>query len=201
QVEQALGDNATVWVTSAFGTTVIDVCCKSLPPNHHITMFTKGILILSQVTGLEHKQMCKILLGLLIDLSLPSGESPACIIKCVHVLLDFLYLAQLPSHTSDTLIRLEDTLARFHDNKDVFVDLDVRNHFHFPKIHSLLHYQSLITLFRTTDNYNMEQTKRLHMDYMKYAYRATNKKDEEPQMTVWNERRKKVKQHALFVAW
>ncbi|KAF8260295.1 hypothetical protein EI94DRAFT_1773727 [Lactarius quietus] len=161
----------------------------------------KHLITWVTMTGLEHKQMCKILLGLLVDLTLPSGESPAHIIKCVHALLDFLYLAQLPSHTSDTLIRLEDALARFHTNKDVCIDISIHDNFHFPKIHSLLHYQSSITLFGTTDNYNTEQTECLHMDYTKWAYRATNKKDEEPQMTVWNEHHKKVKQHALFVAW
>ncbi|KAF8258427.1 hypothetical protein EI94DRAFT_1912347 [Lactarius quietus] len=189
QMLQGIMKHLIAWVTSVFGATIVDTRCKSMPLNHHITTFAKGITILSRVTGLEHKQMCKILLGLIIDLSLTTGESPARLIK------------SLPSHTSDTLNRLEDALARFHNNKDVFVDLGVRDHFHFPKIHSLLHYQSSITLFGTTDNYNTEQTEHLHMDYTKYAYRATNKKDEEPQMTVWNERREKVEQHALFVAW
>ncbi|KAF8272272.1 hypothetical protein EI94DRAFT_1862395 [Lactarius quietus] len=175
--------------------------CKSLPPNHHIMMFAKGISIFSRVTGLKHKQMCKILLGLLINLSLPSDESPARIIKCMHALLDFLYLAQLPSHTSETLIKLEDALVHFHANKDVFINLGICDNFHFPKIHSLLHYHSSITLFGTTDNYNTEQTKHLHMDYTKWAYHATNKKDEEHQMTVWNEHCKEVEQHAFFVAW
>jgi hypothetical protein len=201
QMLQGVMKHLIAWVTAAFGPKIVDMHCKSLPPHHHITMFVKGISILSRVTGLKHKQMCKILLGLLIDLLLPSGESPVLIIKSVRVLLDFLYLAQLPSHTSETLIRLEESLARFHNNKGVFVDIGVRNDFHFPKIHSLLHYRSSITLFGTTDNYNTEQTERLHVDYTKHAFGATNHKDEEPQMTIWNERREKIEQHALFVAW
>ena len=171
-----------------------------MPPNHHITTFVRGITILSRVTGLEHKQMCKILLGLIIDLSLPCGEPTIRIIKAVRALLDFLYLAQLPSHTADTLLHLEESLAQFHNNKDVFVHLGVRKHFNFPKIHSLLHYKLSITLFGTMDNYNTEQTERLHMDFIKPAFRASNHKDEYPQTTVWLERREKVQQHALFVA-
>jgi hypothetical protein len=201
QMLQGVMKHLIAWVSAAFGPRNVDTRCKSLPPNHHITTFAKGISILSRVTGLEHKQMCKILLGLIIDLSLPSGESPPRIIKSVRALLDFLYLAQLPSHTPHTLLRLEESLARFHENKAVFVELGVRDNFLFPKIHSLLHYQTSITLFGTTDNYNTEQTERLHVDYTKHAFGATNHKDEEPQMTVWNERREKVEQHALFVAW
>ena len=203
QMLQGVMKHLISWLTSpgAFGTAKIDARCRSLPPNHHITTFVKGITILSRVTGLEHKQMCKILLGLIVDLSLPSGGDTARILRTARALLDFLYLAQLPSHTANTLLRLEESLVRFHDNKDVFLDLGVRKQFLYPKVHSLLHYRSSITLFGTTDNYNTEQTERLHIDLTKDAYSATNHKDEYPQMTAWLERREKIAQHVLFIAW
>ena len=203
QMLQGVMKHLISWLTSpgAFRTAKIDARCRSLPPNHHITTFVKGITILSRVTGLEHKQMCKILLGLIVDLSLPSGGDTARILRTARALLDFLYLAQLPSHTANTLLRLEESLVRFHDNKDVFLDLGVRKQFLYPKVHSLLHYRSSITLFGTTDNYNTEQTERLHIDLTKDAYSATNHKDEYPQMTAWLERREKIAQHVLFIAW
>ncbi|KAI9459935.1 hypothetical protein BJY52DRAFT_1204009 [Lactarius psammicola] len=203
QMLQGVMKHLITWLTDpgAFGPAQIDTRCRSLPPNHHIMTFVRGISTLSRVSGLEHKHMCRILLGLVIDLPLPSRESPSRIIRTVRALLDFLYLAQLPSHTTDTLLHLEESLARFHDNKNVFVDLGVRGHFNIPKVHSLLHYKSSITLFGTTDNYNTEQTERLHIDFTKDAYRATNHKDEYPQMTAWLERREKIQQHMSFVAW
>ncbi|KAH9175218.1 hypothetical protein EDB89DRAFT_2113355 [Lactarius sanguifluus] len=91
--------------------------------------------------------------------------------------------------------------ARFHDNKDVFVDLGTHNHFIIPKVHSLLHYKSSITLFSSTDNYNAEQTERLHINFTKDAYHVTNRKDEYPQMTAWLEWREKIQQHMKFIAW
>jgi len=81
------------------------------------------------------------------------------------------------------------------------VDLGVRDNFNVPKIHSLLHYSSSIRLFGTTDNYNTEQTERLHIDFTKDAYRATNHKDEYYQMTTWIERREKLQRHAAFIKW
>jgi len=105
------------------------------------------------------------------------------------------------SITHDTLNLLEDSLARFHDNKDVFIDLRVRVHFLIPKLHSMLHYKSSITLFGTTDNYNTEQSERLHIDLTKDAYGASNRKDEYPQMTTWLERREKTHTHAAFIRW
>ena len=98
-------------------------------------------------------------------------------------------------------MRLEDSLSHFHNNKDVFIDLGVCEHFNLPKIHSLIHYSPSIRLFGTTDNYNTEQTERLHIDLTKDAYRTTNHKDEYSQMTTWLERHEKVQDHYSFVKW
>ncbi|KAI9432280.1 hypothetical protein H4582DRAFT_2113196 [Lactarius indigo] len=199
QLLQGVMKHLMAWLRSAFGPVTIDARCRSLPPNHHIATFAKGISGLSRVTGLEHKNLCRILLGLTVDHPLPSGQAPLRLIRTTRALLDFLYLAQLPSQTTETLRRLDDSLANFHSNKSIFVDLGIRDHFNIPKVHSLIHYSSSITLFGTTDNYNTEQTERLHIDFTKDAYRATNRKNEYQQMTAWLERREKVQQYIAFV--
>ncbi|KAH9166786.1 hypothetical protein EDB89DRAFT_2075512 [Lactarius sanguifluus] len=188
QLLQGIMKHLMTWLKKAFGPVAIDARCQSLPPNHHITTFAKGISGLSRVTGLEHKNMCQILLGLIVDHPLPSGQAPLRLVRTIRALLDFLYLAQLPSQTTDTLRCLEDSLASFHNNKSIFVDLGIRSHFNIPKVHRLIHYSSSIMLFGTMDNYNTEQTERLHIDFTKEAYRATNRKDEYQQMTTWLER-------------
>jgi hypothetical protein len=157
--------------------------------------------MLSRVSGQEHKRMCVIILGLIIDLPLPSTLNLSCMIKAVCALLDFIYLAQLTSHTDDTICWLEDSLATFHNNKAIFIDLRVREHFNIPKLHSLSHYESSIQQFGTADNYNMKQSKHLHIDLAKDAYHTTNYKDKYFQMTVWLERQEKIEQHADFVVW
>ena len=79
--------------------------------------------MLSRITGQEHKNICCILLSLIIDLPLPGGQVPSCIVKAVCVLLNFLYLAQFPSQTTETLHCLQESLAHFHDDKMVFTSL------------------------------------------------------------------------------
>jgi hypothetical protein len=201
QMLQGVMKHLISWLTNSntFGATEVNARCRSLPPNHHIKQFPKGITTLSRVSGVEHKNICRILIGLVINLSLPGGQAPSRVIKAVRALLDFLYLAQLPSHTTDTLRHLDDSLTRFHQNKSVFADLGVREQFNLPKLHSLIHYHLSIALFGTTDNYNTEQSERLHIDFAKDAYRATNHKNEYPQMTQWLERREKVQQHAALI--
>jgi hypothetical protein len=60
---------------------------------------------------------------------------------------------------------MDAVLHQFHENKDVFINLGVRNHFNnIPKIHSLIHYTRSITLFGTVDNYNTKQSECLHIN-------------------------------------
>jgi len=202
QLLQGVFKQLVAWLLDTFGPSEIDARCRSIPPNHHISIFTKGISCLTRVTGKEHKNMSRILLGLVMDLPVPSGQvSPRRIITVVRAILDFLFLAQFPSQSISTLTRMDNALTRFHDNKDVFIDLGVRKHFNLPKIHSLSHYSTSIRLFGTTDNYNTEQTERLHIDTTKDAYDATNHKDEYSQMTTWVERREKVQDHYAYLKW
>ena len=201
QLLQGVFKQMLSWLIDTFGASEIDARCRSIPPNHHITIFGKGISWLSRVMGKEHKNMSRFLLGLVTDLPVPSGGSPRRIVMAVRAILDFLFLAQFPSHSTSTLARLDDALARFHNNKDVFVDLGIRNNFNLPKIHSLIHYNASICLFGTTDNYNTEQTERLHIDVIKDGYEATNHKDEYIQMAAWQERREKIQVHYVYVKW
>jgi hypothetical protein len=189
------------WITEAYGPVEIDARCRRLPPNHNTRLFLKGITTLSRVSGTEHNQICRILLGLIVDLRLPDGHSTIHLIRAVRAALDFLYLAQYPMHTTETLDHLQDTLQRFHNNKSIFIALGIRENFNIPKLHNLRHYLLVIRLFGTTDNYNTEYTERLHIDLAKDAYRATNRKDEYLQMTLWLERKEKVLWHQKFIRW
>ncbi len=65
-------------------------------------------------------------------------------------------------------------------------------HFDFPKAHAPEHYLFFIEQFGTTDNYNTEFTERLHIDLVKDAWRASNRKDAILQMIRWLTRREKI---------
>lgn len=201
QVNQGLIKYITGWIQEAYGTAEIDARCRRLPPNHNIRVFMNGISSLSRVTGKEHNQISRMLLGLVIDAQLPDGFVPDRLVRACRALLDFSFLAQLPVHTTKSLRDLAATLDRFHENKDIFEDLEIRDNFLIPKLHLLNHYLRSIENFGTTDNYNTEYTERLHIDMAKDAYRATNMKDEFPQMTLWLERREKMIEYQERVKW
>ncbi|EIW51487.1 uncharacterized protein TRAVEDRAFT_41080 [Trametes versicolor FP-101664 SS1] len=181
---------------------LLDARVARLPPNHGIRIFYKGISSLSRVSGAEHRQISRFLLGVIIDMNLPGGrDASAQLVRATRALLDFLFMVQYPIHSAETLDALDSALSAFHDDKDIFITLGVRTGFNIPKLHSLQRYVRCIKLFGTTDKYNTETSERLHIDFTKDAYRATNHKDEYPQMTRWLERREKIAHHSNYVLW
>lgn len=124
--------------------------------------------------------------------------------KChlLHSANVVLLQAQYHVHTSETLDAMDKALDDFHAVKDVFVNLGVRKHFNtIPKLHSLLHYTASIRLLGTADGYNTEASERLHIDYAKDAYRASNKRDYVSQMTTWLRRQETVQRYAAYLQW
>ena len=199
QLLQGVMKHLIGWIVSIFGPMEIDAQCRAMPPNYNIQLFTKGITTMSRVSGHEHKKMCSLLLGLVVDLPIPGGIDTTRLVCAVRALLDFLYLAQYQCHTSETTDQLQDALLEFHNHKAIFMDLGVRENFNIPKLHSLTHYVLSIRLFGTTDNYNTEQSERLHIDFAKDAYRATNRKNIYSQMTLWLQRREKILLHTMLL--
>ena len=201
QLCQGLIKHLVSWIKTAYNADEIDARCRCMPRNCHLRHFTNGISNLTRVTGHEHEQMARVLLGVIAELQLPGGQSSAPLIRATRALLDFLFLAQYPVHSTHTLRLLEDALQRFHDNKYIFVQLGIRSDWNLPKLHFLRHYVALIKDLGTPDNFNTEYTERLHIDYAKDAYEATNRKEELPQMTLWLERREKILRHEKHIIW
>ncbi|KAJ7832325.1 hypothetical protein B0H14DRAFT_3871967 [Mycena olivaceomarginata] len=185
QLYQGIIEHLIEWLKEACGEAELDARCRRLPPNHNIRLFMKGISNLNRVTGrsMTRYDISRLLLGRNIDMKLPGGLSPVRLVQAVRGILDFVFSAQYPMHKTETLERLKDARMRFHQNKGIF------------------HYVPNIKLFGTSDNYNAENTERLHIDLAKDAYRSTNRKDEFSQMTLWLERKEKIQRHDKFIEW
>ncbi|KAF8661336.1 hypothetical protein AX16_001431 [Volvariella volvacea WC 439] len=213
QLYQGLTKHLVSWLVQVHGAVEIDARCRKLPPNHNIRLFMKGISVLTRIIGQEHRQISQIILGLIIGALLPTPPSSSppvqadsvlrtWLLRAVRGLLDFVHIAQYPVHTSSSLAAMDDALKGFHDHKEVFVLLGIRDGFdNIPKLHAIRHYARSMKLYGTLDNFNTESTERLHFDLAKDAYDATNHKDEIPQMTRWLERREKVVRHQQYVQW
>jgi hypothetical protein len=65
----------------------------------------------------------------------------------------------------------------------------------------MLHYVRTIRQLGSADGYNTEGSERLHIDYAKEAYRASNRRDYVEQMTKWLRRQEAVHQYAAYLSW
>lgn len=121
QLYQGLIKHLTEWVTRIVGPNELDLRLSRLPPNHSLRIFKDGISGFSRLSGNEHRQIAKQLLGCIV------GCAPSGVIRASRALLDFLYIAQAETQTDDSLKKMEDALEAFHANKQVFLDTNARD--------------------------------------------------------------------------
>ncbi|KAG1858502.1 hypothetical protein F4604DRAFT_1882873 [Suillus subluteus] len=110
--------------------------------------------------------------------------------KCVFLsviagAVDHKVLTAYWTHTEDTLAHMHAALTSFHANKNIFINLGAWEHFNIPKIHSMMHYIDTIRVLGSVDGFNTGLPERLHIDFAKRAYRASNRCDYVIQMTTW----------------
>ncbi|KAJ3831946.1 hypothetical protein F5878DRAFT_548876 [Lentinula raphanica] len=183
------------WVQHVVGIHELDERISKLPQTPGVRHFAKGISNLAQMSGTERKHIARILLGCLV------GKMEAKGITACRSLLHFIQLAQYPSHDEDTLRYMTNELKTWHANRDYFIAQGARQQFNIPKFHTLLHYVDSIRWTGTTDNSNTEAFERLHIDFAKEGWRASNKRDVFPQMTSFISRQEKVSSFDFYQLW
>lgn len=112
-------DHLVDWITRLISKTELDRHFRAVTATHGLRCYQHGISLITQWTGSEAKEIEKVLLVLLV------GCVDSSVIRAVRPLLDFVYLAQYPTHSDTTLARMQDALNRFHANKHIFVELGI----------------------------------------------------------------------------
>lgn len=186
------------WCKKMMTSVELDRRFQSLSPFSGLRHFGNGISHLHQMSGKEQKELEKVLMVVIAGCtSLPRQATIA-----ASGLLNFIYLARYPVHTEKTLKLMTDCLALFHKNKQVFLQHGVCADFDgIPKLHSLLHYVSSIRSKGAADGYSTESPERLHIDFAKRGYRASNKRSYLEQMILWLRRQEAMNYMRSYLAW
>ncbi|KAG6906094.1 hypothetical protein DXG01_015963 [Tephrocybe rancida] len=178
-------DHFVKWCTMIMGTDEIDTRFKAMAAHPGLHHFKKGISFVSQWTGTEHKEMEKVIMGVLLG----------------AVNLRVLTVAHHQLHTSKTLASLQASLDTFHAHKDIFIELECHDDFNFPKLHSMMHYVEAIKALGSADGYNSEAPEQLHIDFTKDMYWASNKHNYTEQMAMWLQHREAMWMCEGFCNW
>ncbi|KIK34128.1 hypothetical protein CY34DRAFT_98527 [Suillus luteus UH-Slu-Lm8-n1] len=186
QLYQGVFKHMVEWCQELMDEEELDQRLRTLPPCYGVRHFHKGWTSLGQIGGKKRKHMARVLLTCLV------GKVSKGVILAYRALLDFIYLAQYPTHDDATLEYMQQALKDFHHHKEVIINLGIRDDLDIPKFHSLQHYLENIRNFGTMDNYNTEMFERFHIDFCKEGWYASNGRNEKPQMIAWLTRREKV---------
>jgi hypothetical protein len=182
------------WIQGVMTEAELDRRIRLLAPTFGVRHFKNGISALKQVSGTERKHIAKILLACLAPVMPKQG------IQACKAIIDFIYLAQYPSHDDETLGYMREALEEWEKHRNYFIDEGTREHFNIPKFHSLNHYIDSIRYLGTTDNFNTELFERLHIDFAKEGWRASNKRNHFPQMIKWLSRKEKISSFDYYLS-
>ncbi|KAG9081048.1 hypothetical protein FRC06_005882 [Ceratobasidium sp. 370] len=189
------GEHVVKWCRSIMGKGEVDCRIKGAPRFSGMRHFTQGISVLKQWTGTEWKTLAKIFLPTMAGCDKPEAVAAA------RNVLDFMYCVHKPEISDTDLEDLDEYLANFHDLKDIFVGteeertkmkdlLDSADRFDgISKLHMLGHYRRFIRELGTPDGYNTEVPERLHIDFVKVPYRASNHVNPTEQMATYLQRK------------
>ncbi|EJU01535.1 hypothetical protein DACRYDRAFT_52996 [Dacryopinax primogenitus] len=174
QLLQGILKHVVSWLKQVLGVQELDCCFRSIPLTYGTTVFKDSFLDYSCMTRKDFKKIAQVLVGAICG-------PPVLIMKATAAVVEFYYLASLPTHSDCTLPLLRWALLDFHKNKWGFTSLGVRNNkgvgkgektnlFCILKLHSLVHYVWSIVEGRALDGWSTEMSKRLHIDLMKNAF-------------------------------
>jgi hypothetical protein len=178
-LHKAFWDHDVKWIIRAIGDRELDTRFSLLQPRSGYRHFSSGISSLKQVTGREHRDIQRYILGLIAE-----SVSPEFIV-CIRTLLDLRYLSQLHDVNADVLDDIAKALETFHTFKHVILDLGFRvgkkgnrlSHFEIPKLELLQSVVSSIMWSGTLPQWSADVMERLHINFIKTPRDNTNNLD------------------------
>ena len=95
-------------------------------------------------------------------------------LQCLRAFLEFCYIARHDVITERLLAQLKDALRRFHQYRQVFIEIGVSPGSSLPRQHSMVHYADSIRLFGVPNGLCSSIMEAKHIKAVKEPWRRTN---------------------------
>ncbi|KAG1759913.1 hypothetical protein EDD22DRAFT_781898, partial [Suillus occidentalis] len=167
-------DHPLNWIKEAVGKPELDahfmVQHKRVGTHH----FTKGVTHVNQMTGREHQDIqCTIIASI-------AGATPPRFIHSIRALIEFIYLAQNPVHSPDSLESMVQALLDFHVSKDAIIDAEarrgkkgVKEDFFIPKLELLQSFRGTVERLGSLMQFSADMTECLLITHCKHLFERT----------------------------
>lgn len=120
------------------------------------------------------------------------GHVPSDMVRAFEAYLDFCYLVRRNVLTEDTLDKISEAVRRFHQYREIFVYLEVRDNFNLPRQHAIRHYREHIENFGAPNGLCSSITESKHIVAVKKPWRRSSKNKALREMLKINERLDKL---------
>lgn len=192
-------DHDVKWCIRVLGSAEINFRFSVLHPCTGYRHFAEGIANLKQVTGREHRDIERYLIGTI------AGAVPRSFLIAVRALMDFRYMAQAPQISDAECNRIQQSLALFHEHKQAILDAGARrgkknrpiDNWHIPKLEILQSVPASIRNCGAPIQWSADVTERAHISEIKVPSRATNNQNYESQIVRHLDRAEKCRQFDL----
>lgn len=121
-----------------------------------------------------------------------TGLVPNGMVRAISAFLDFCYLVRRSQIDETVLAQIDDAVDRFHQERQIFIDLGIRDDFLLPRQHSLVHYRHLIQLFGAPNGLCSSITESKHIKAVKEPYRRSSRNEPLGEMILTNQRLEKL---------
>lgn len=145
-----------------------------------------------QWTGNDSKALMKVFLPAIV------GHVPPQMVRAIATFIEFCYIVRRSVITTEDLVKLEELLTKFHEEREIFRTEGVRpDGFNLPRQHALNHYRISIRKFGAPNGLCSSITESRHITAIRKPWRRSNRFKALGQMLLTNQRLDKL--HACGV--
>ncbi|KAH8980296.1 hypothetical protein EDB86DRAFT_2835417 [Lactarius hatsudake] len=123
----------------------------------------------TQWTGNDSKALMKVYLGAI------AGYLPSAMVHCISRFMDVCYLARRNAISGSGLDRFRESVAQFHELRNIFITSGVRTSISLPRQHALVHYHLSIQLFGSPNGLCSSITESKHIKAVKEPWRRSSR--------------------------
>jgi hypothetical protein len=167
-------DHPLKWIKETVGAYELDsrfiVQHKRVGTRH----FTKGITHVKQMTGREYRNIQRTIVA-----SIAGAASPR-FVRAIRAIVEFIYLAQNPVHSPQSLQSMEQALLDFHSFKGAIIEAEarkgkkgVKEDFFIPKLELMQSFKGTVERLGTLMQFSADTTERLLITHCKDLFPRT----------------------------
>ncbi|KAG1832346.1 hypothetical protein F4604DRAFT_1606038 [Suillus subluteus] len=192
-------DHVINWSINIMGGAELDRRLSALQPRVGVRHWANGVSTLKQLTGREHRDLEKLLPGVVVG---AVSDEVACALRAIT---EFIFQAQNLFVYDETLHSLSEALREFHHYKDFILIAGGRrgkngplSHFQIPKLELMQHVARSTRAMGAPYQWSCDITERCHITHVKRPYRMTNRRDFHGQCCRFLDRQEKPQFFQLY---